>query len=87
MRRLAADIELKEKELADLRDEYIRRKCVKAGLDKEDEAEHRAKSVATTKLPAASQSNEKQNKTDNAPESESSDEWESIPPTIEERSK
>ena len=59
MRILAADIELKEKELADLRDEYIRRACVKEGIDKEDEKKRRAKQAATNKIPAASQSKEK----------------------------
>ena len=65
LRRLAADIELKEKELADLRDEYMRRACAKEGLDKEDEAKHKAKQAASIKLPAASQSNEKQSKAEN----------------------
>ena len=62
LRRLAADIELKEKELAYLRDEYTRRACVKEGIDKEDEKKRRAKQAATTKTPAASQSNEKHSK-------------------------
>ena len=87
MRRLAADIELKEKELADLRDEYMRRACVKEGLDKEDEKNRRAKQAATNKIPAASQSNEKQSKAEKLPESDSWDEWESAPPTTECRSK
>ena len=85
--RLAADIELKEKELADLRDEYMRRACVKEGLDKDDETKRRAKQAASTKLPAASQSGDKQSKAENVPVSDSWDEWESTPPSIEERSK
>ena len=87
MRILAADIELKEKELADLRDEYIRRACVKEGIDKEDEEKRRAKKAATNKIPAASQSKETNSKAEEMPESDSWDEWESDPPTIEYRSK
>ena len=87
MRRLAADIELKEKELADLRDEYIRRACIKEGIDKEDEKKRRAKQAATNKIPAASQSKGKKSKAEQMPESDSWDEWESAPPTTEYRSK
>lgn len=87
LRRLAADIELKEKELAYLRDEYTRRACVKEGIDKEDEKKRRTKQAATTKTPAASQSNEKHSKAGKMPDSDSTAEWESVPPTSGHRSK
>ena len=74
MRKLAWDIELKEKELADLRDEYKRLAWLLAGLDKEDEAKRRAKQAAMNKPPAASQSDDKGEKAENAPESDS-EEW------------